>query len=272
MRVSVVVPTHGRPELLKRALASIAAQTLPAAEVIVVDDLGDAAGVAAAAAVRYLALPPSDNSGASRSRNAGAAAATGDVLAFLDDDDEWMPGFLAALTARLDGAEAAYCWIREQHEGRSRPVARLRPGLTAARTLGDNPGASGQNFVISRAAFARIGGFDETLPVVNDLDFFTRALDAGVGYAVVPEELVVQHLHDGDRIASRTERRAIGFERYLAKYGDRMTYWQRRRVLRSIHSVRRVTAPTARARWGHAIAQAASYDPRSIWRMVSRLR
>lgn len=103
-RVSVVIPTRFRPELVVRAAASALAQTHPDVEVIVVIDGPDPDTAAALAAIadprlRLLALPA--NGGAARARNRGIEAATGRWVAFLDDDDHWYPGKLAAQVAAV---------------------------------------------------------------------------------------------------------------------------------------------------------------------------
>jgi glycosyltransferase involved in cell wall biosynthesis len=94
--VSAVIPTRGRPELLLRALRSVLAQTLREIEVVVVIDGEDLATERALAEfvredsrIRVVALAISV--GGSDARNRGAAAASGEWIAFLDDDDEWLP-------------------------------------------------------------------------------------------------------------------------------------------------------------------------------------
>ena len=92
--VSVVVPTYRRPLLVIRAVQSALAQTLSQIEVIVVIDGPDEATREALAAIndprlRAIALP--SNQGSCGARNAGVAAAQARWVAFLDDDDEWMP-------------------------------------------------------------------------------------------------------------------------------------------------------------------------------------
>lgn len=103
-RVSVVIPTRFRPELVVRAAASALAQTHPDVEVIVVIDGPDPDTAAALAAIadprlRVRTLPA--NGGAARARNRGIEAATGRWVAFLDDDDHWHPGKLAAQVAAV---------------------------------------------------------------------------------------------------------------------------------------------------------------------------
>ena len=99
--VSAVIPTRGRPELLLRAVRSVLAQTLREIEAVVVIDGQDLATEHALeelaqedSRVRVIALPASV--GGSDARNRGVAEASGKWIAFLDDDDEWLPGKLEA--------------------------------------------------------------------------------------------------------------------------------------------------------------------------------
>jgi glycosyltransferase involved in cell wall biosynthesis len=93
-RVSAVIPTFGRPVLLKRAVDSVLAQTMADVEVIVVIDGHDPDTLAyldgvADPRVRYIAHDR--QRGAGQTRDTGADAARAEWVAFLDDDDEWLP-------------------------------------------------------------------------------------------------------------------------------------------------------------------------------------
>jgi glycosyltransferase involved in cell wall biosynthesis len=105
---SVVIATHDRPDLLRRAVGSVLAQTVADLEVIVVDD----------ASVCPPELPPDPrvrlivhdfNSGPAGARNTGIAAARGDAVVFLDDDDEYTPRRLAIAAAGLQHAPVTAC-------------------------------------------------------------------------------------------------------------------------------------------------------------------
>jgi len=99
--VSVVIPTRGRPELVQRAVRSALSQTLHEIEVIVVIDGEDSAtGIAlrelAKEDARLRMVELATSVGGSDARNRGVEAALGQWIAFLDDDDEWLPGKLKA--------------------------------------------------------------------------------------------------------------------------------------------------------------------------------
>jgi GT2 family glycosyltransferase len=101
-KVSVVIPTFGRPELLKRAIDSVLEQTVQDLEVITVvdgDDPKTAAYLASITDPRSRYIIHDSKKGAGMARNTGAIASKGEWVAFLDDDDHWLPEKLAGQLA-----------------------------------------------------------------------------------------------------------------------------------------------------------------------------
>ena len=236
-KAACIIPTHGRPGHLSRALESVLQQSHLPAEIIVVDDLDDGptAAVVQVSALRT-EIPMRRvlnrlNSGASGSRNAGAAASRAEFVAFLDDDDAWRPQYLARAMAELEhsGADAvisALCRIK--YDGSIQPIVIPHRAEIAGRMFDKNFGMTGSNLVIRRSAFERVGGFDPALPVFNDWDFLIRMVAAGVEYGVVPELTVEWREHEGDRISTPSLRRAAGIESFIAKHGAVMPPVNRR--------------------------------------------
>lgn len=102
-RVSVIIPTYNRAATIERAIDSVFAQNVPI-ELIVVDD-GSKDDTADIVTRRYgdrVRLIRQPNQGSAAARNQGIRAAGGELIAFLDSDDEWLPGKLAAQIAILD--------------------------------------------------------------------------------------------------------------------------------------------------------------------------
>jgi glycosyltransferase involved in cell wall biosynthesis len=263
--VTCVVPTHDRPELLARALRSVFAQTVPPAAVVVVDDTGSARQVVDGygGRVRYVR---SWSRTAGASRNLGAELAGTPLLAFLDDDDTWHPTFLARCTAELAGpgrstVDFAAAWTWRCRAGHRRPGGSLPPDAAAGDWLHRNPGLTGSNFVVRAGAFRRLGGFDATLPVNNDLDLFVRALDLGLRYAVVPERLVVQYRTGGGDLSCGPGR-ASGLAGYRDKYRDRLTVSQRRFLRREQYAALRFPDQLRRRRLGYALLGWLNATPR----------
>ncbi|MDE2181834.1 MAG: glycosyltransferase family 2 protein [Alphaproteobacteria bacterium] len=243
--VSVVIPAHNAADTLGRALESVFAQTRPPQEVIVVDDgstdaTGDVARSYAARGVNILARPVRE--GAAAARNAGVRAATGDWVAFLDADDEWLPSKLERQMAAIDRQPEAIFAFCASHE--IAPDGRLlgdtyggRP-VTAGRDMWKALLAS--NFVATptvlarRSVLAALGGFDESLKVAEDQDMWIRLALAGAS-VYVPESLVAVHVRPRSlsswTLADQRMFTLPMIERHLAGLGDRLTKRERRAIV-----------------------------------------
>lgn len=228
-RVSVIVSTCGRPELLGRALRSAQEQTYPDCEIIVVDDNGPGPAQAATArTVEGLAgrFPVhyrvhSENRGNAAARNTGIATASGDYLAFLDDDDRWYPDKLRQQVECLEGTDSALVYCRSVNVGEDgRVYSRERPGGPSGKVFeqllaGDFIGASSK-VLIRRACLEQVGPLDESLPTRPDHDLFLR-LARRYPVDLVDEELVEFRIHP-DRISRNLQKKEQGWARFLEKW------------------------------------------------------
>jgi glycosyltransferase involved in cell wall biosynthesis len=192
--VSVCLPYYEKPKFLAEALASLAAQTLPAHEVIVVDD-GSASPEAAAALAESEALYRArgwkfirqENRGPAAARNHAARAASGDALLFCDADNRFRPAMIAELAAALgaSGADCVACGFRAFRDAAEAPDE--DPGysfipLGACLDLAALENVLGDtNFIVRREAFLRRGGFPENNRMASeDWEFlFNLARDGG---------------------------------------------------------------------------------------------
>ena len=104
MRVSVVIPCHNSLRYLPETLDSVLAQTFDDFEVVLVDDGGDddLAGWLSGRPDERVRIVRQDNAGVSAARNRGIAESRGDLVAFIDSDDVWLPETLAELAACYD--------------------------------------------------------------------------------------------------------------------------------------------------------------------------
>jgi glycosyltransferase involved in cell wall biosynthesis len=109
-RVSVIIPTFNRMEMLADTIRTVEAQSYPNIEIIVVDD-----GSTDGTRERFERLPNivyrhQENAGPSAARNKGIKQATGKYLAFLDSDDRWYPDFLAVCVRELESTQAGFAF------------------------------------------------------------------------------------------------------------------------------------------------------------------
>ncbi|MCI2956073.1 glycosyltransferase family 2 protein [Agromyces atrinae] len=276
--VSCVVPTHLRTDYLGSALRSVVAQSLPPDEIIVVSDVVDdvaraeceVLATSSGISITYVESPPGQ-SGAASSRNVGAATSTGDLIAFLDDDDLWAPDYLQRAVERLkdSGSELVVTWLEEFSEERRRPGESISAGLRAQDAAAMNPGATGSNIVVTRQSFDRVGGFDPALRVKNDTDFLFRFLRSAGTYSVVEERLVLQRKHQSGQLTAKTEMRAAGTELYLAKHMAHLTAADVRTLRLYIHRIRSHSAKTGVGRVYNMLSMARYY---SLSELLQRLR
>jgi glycosyltransferase involved in cell wall biosynthesis len=238
LSVTAIVPTCERPVLLKRALRSIAAQELAPVETIVVDDMGQGHENATRRELerwgfsKVHVVSNVHAKGASGARNTGAEIAGGDLLAFLDDDDEWLPSYLSEGVRRfeLDDLDIVCTDLLCQFDdGVDRPGKSAPESFTPALFLIRNPGLIGSNFIMRRSLYREIGGFDESLPACNDMDFGIRlSLGRKVRCERVNIRLVRYHEHKGPKLCNpEGEAIRVGIRRFYELHSHRMTEEQR---------------------------------------------
>jgi glycosyltransferase involved in cell wall biosynthesis len=174
--VSVVIPVHNGQRFLAEAIDSVLAQGYPHREVVVVDD-GSTDGSAAIARTRPVRYQRQPNQGVAAARNAGLAAAQGDLIAFLDQDDVWLPHKLEA--------QVSFLLQHRSVDGVISPVEiAVEPGATPLSWFEPESGMDVQRVALLGALLAwrssvdRVGGFDTRYEIASDTDWIMRARDA----------------------------------------------------------------------------------------------
>jgi GT2 family glycosyltransferase len=257
--ISVVICTRDRVSMLETALDSVRAADYPDVEIIVVDNTPDHAA-ATDATRRYVdalgdprvRLVEERRPGLSRARNTGMLAATGDVVAFTDDDVVVDRHWLTAIARGFARAEGVWCVSGLVPGAELRTPAQAyfdarvgwSSGLRArvfdcAAPPSDIPlfpfavghYGTGANFAVDRRAVTDLGGFDEALGAGSpsgggeDLDIFFRILHGG-GRLVYDPASIVWHRHraSGEGLAAQSFTYGVGLGAWIAKIaGDRRT-------------------------------------------------
>lgn len=220
MGISIVIPTHNRPGQLLRAVTSALAST--AGEVVVVDD-GEVparetlAGLAGDARLRV--LENAGDHGASGARNFGVAAATGDTILFLDDDDELVSGY--ADRVREVPAEVAWGFARTITRTEAGEVAAegraVSRRMTARESFRSKVAALSAGFWIRRAVFGEVGGLNVGHRLDEDTDLCCRLMAAGaLPWFDAAPATIVDRTEDPGRLTSSGTRKAA--EMYLETF------------------------------------------------------
>jgi glycosyltransferase involved in cell wall biosynthesis len=188
--VSVMIGVYNAERYLGEAIDSVLAQTHRPLELIVVDDGSDdgSADVARSYgdAVRYAYQ---ENAGNGAARNHAVSLASGELFAFLDADDRFVPDKLERQLAMLD---VVFGHVREfvSPELTVEERERVRPPAPAPQ-----PWTAPNLMLVKRKAFERVGPFSETLKVGVTVDWYARATEAGLRSTMLPEVLLERRLH-----------------------------------------------------------------------------
>ena len=234
-RVSVVVPTYNRSAMLTRAVRSVLGQTFRDFELLLVDDHStDDTPVVISRFVdeRVRLIRHERNHGQSKALNTGIRAARGEYIAFLDDDDVWLPTKLAAQVAVLDAAPnrtaLVHGWFKRIDEDRAYPTKVLRWNMRGdivehmlALRVPVPP-----SLWLMRTAVARALGFDEKVTRCNDADFICRLCEQGWHVDYAPSIVLLKYQHGRGQIMDSTRENLeqhVGFVRqHLTRYADEL--------------------------------------------------
>jgi glycosyltransferase involved in cell wall biosynthesis len=210
--VSVAISTWNRAHLVGRAIRSALAQTVEDIEVLVVDDGSTDATPDVLAGFddsRVRRVRHERNHGISRTRNTAIRLARGEWMAFLDDDNEWMPDYLErqlAFAASRPGADVVYCRARVR-DARSGAATDREGGLYQGRVFrhlvdGWYPLMSGT--LIRMSALSEVGGFDEGLRATEDYDLWMR-LAPCTDFAGTTDVLLIRNERHGVQLSRNPE-------------------------------------------------------------------
>ena len=195
---SVILPVYNGEKYLAQAIESVMDQRYEPIELIVVDDGSEdgAADIARSSpGVRYLRQ---ENQGPSLARNAGIAVARGEVLAFIDHDDTWPADKLDIQVGYLLNNPGVECTLGQMELVFDAEVD-VPPWLEPYLAPGHGrPLIYGMSIVASKAAFGRVGGFSPEYRFNEDIDWVVRAMDAGVGVAMLPDIVVSRRVHESN--------------------------------------------------------------------------
>jgi len=206
MFVSVIIPTYNREGMLKEAIDSVFLQDYPEKELIVVDDGSTDATESLCRSygdrLRYL---HTENRGVSHARNLGIRESKGDLVAFLDSDDVWLPEKLSVQINYLNKhPEIHICqteevWIRDGKRVNPRLVHKKHSGWIFDECIPlciVSPSA----VMIRRSVFEDVGLFDEEMPACEDYDLWLRA---SLKYQIMtlPEPLIEKRGGHSDQLS-----------------------------------------------------------------------
>lgn len=220
--VSVVITTYNRPGYLPDAVESARSQTYENVEIVVVDDGSDTPATDVLGDIPDVTIVRHEtNKGANAARNTGIRESNGEYIAFLDDDDSWLPGKIAQQveTFRDDDIAVVYTGSRSVDDD-GNVVSRFKPRMRGEVTTALFEGAQIGGFsliMVRRSAIQEAGDLDERFPSWQDREWYVRLSLVGTfEYVDAP---LVTHRSPEEQISKNFERkRDVSYPLFLEKH------------------------------------------------------
>ena len=278
--VTAIITTYNRPvEIINRALESIEKQTFPVLEILVVDDNHFSEGRPGvlsdlSISIRELCKnravyikQPKGNAGANAARNLGLDNAKGDLVAFLDDDDEWLPQKIERELELMDeDTGLVFCGGIMSENGVRLPYFTLKcfnPSPGYLDMLRRDCIGSTSNPLIRKSVLEECGRFDEDMPARQDYDMWMR-VSKKYRMTGTPETLFVHYNHGEGQITGSKIRSFIGYSRLFEKNRD--AYRKDIQAWLTIKYFIYQNQPGRRGKINYFLVRAA----RKIWKYVER--
>lgn len=208
--ISVIIPVHNGDSFIAEAIESVFAQDYRPLELIVVDDGSTDRTREIVKGFPLANLQEQSHQGAGVARNAGVRAAKGDLIAFLDADDLWMPGKLSRQWETLQAhpeVDAIFAHVQEFRDGSAAALGTPLPGPMPGTML------------IRRSAFEQVGWFDEDPQTLEGIDWYLRAMEGSLQAQMLPDVFYRRRIHGKNR--SIVNRDLQGYVRALKASLDR---------------------------------------------------
>lgn len=229
MRVTALIVTHNRCRLLKQAVASVLLQTHPVFELIIVNDASsDGTDEYLESLDSVIVITNKSSLGGAQARNLGIAAASGDVIAFLDDDDQWHPEKIEKQIACAEESRADLVYTgtsvvdeNDTVQGHCYHKQYLPPRLNICFL--NYIGITSTVFI--RRELLLDSGFSSQMPALQEYELFIRLLKDGATVAGVPLPLVrYLQVTNADTVSSGFAKNIMASKLILQKHGDGI-YW-----------------------------------------------
>ena len=236
-KISVVIPVYNGSKYIEKAIHSVAGQTLPPYEIIIVNDGStDDSTLIIEELAKTISLKyfHQENSGQSSARNYGVSRSSGDFIAFLDQDDIWYPNHLEELIKpfmEIIYPQIGWVYSNLDEIGDNDELYRIEllsycssthPKKSLFQCLAADMFVVPSATLILKKAFTDIGGFDERLSGYEDDDLFLRIFSKGYGNVFIDKSLAQWRTHGNScsRSKGMSASRIIYAKKQMEMYPD----------------------------------------------------
>ncbi len=236
--VSAIITTCNRSDVVANAINSVLEQTYKCCEIIIVDDCSDDLTQEIVSQfvdnfdnIIYERL--SVRSGACKARNRGREIATGDLIAGLDDDDEWLPNRIEVLVLAY---KPSFSFVTSQDiyiNNHERWLSEKPKKVTFDNLLYDN--CVGNQVLVSKLKLDELNGFDETLPSAQDYDMWIRLVEKFGPALVVESATQLVYMTDNPGRITNSRKKITGYFIAYVKHKNLMSKDQRKYQLAKLY-------------------------------------
>ena len=213
--VSVIIPTYNSEKFLRRTVDSVLNQTFQDFELILVDDHSSDRTVSIIrdyqnnnAKIKGV-FSDQNHGGPAQPKNIGIQAASGQYIAFLDHDDEWLPNKLAQQVEALNSLPAEFAMVACNIIIKNLETSREKKyDIYSKNSAGTQANLAAGNFIfttscilVRKKILEQVGGFDATLKFADDWDLWLRIITHSK-LAVANDYLIIYYIHSGNRMQS----------------------------------------------------------------------
>ncbi len=232
--ISAIIPTFNRPDSVVEAINSVINQSHKVTEIIVVDnsDIPLVLPKNLEKQVRLIRLPK--RAGAAQARNFGAVVASGEYLAFLDDDDLWPTSYIERAYREISKSQIDYLVSRidiEKDGKRTNLSSPTENDLNKSLLFTYNPGFGGSNIILRRDIFFSIGGFTPRLTTSEDRALCIELIKVGAKIKTIEDNYIILRDHEDESLTRNYSSAYRGFLLFTIYYGREMSL---RQILRNL--------------------------------------
>lgn len=193
--VSVVIPAHNGARYLGEAIESVLRQSIAPIEILVVDNCSTDETECIAKSFSEITYHRLSEASVALARQHGADHSSGELIAFLDQDDLWLPDKLAAQINYLSQNPGADCVIGQQMMFLQAGI--IKPQWIKSSLLGvPLPGYLPSALILRRKALEKTGGFDASLSMASDVAWFFKVRHMGMRIGSVDQVVVHKRIHN----------------------------------------------------------------------------
>lgn len=215
MLISIIIPTHNRSNLLKNAIKSVVNQTYKDIEIIVIDDASTCNNklVIDSFKVPIIYHRFESNQGGNICRNKGVELASGNYIAFLDDDDTWDENKLQKQYKAMSENNIDLCYTGKNIITVDENLNELNRRYSYASPIFENLKKSimQKNFIgttssimVKKDKFLEVGGFDINMPALQDYELYIRLIHADLKVTGIDEGLVDYFIYKKNDAVSKS--------------------------------------------------------------------